>query len=462
MSRVETPNFSHSRVAHALRTARAGWLVAVVAAVCLVGLPGCGDQGEEAPADSAAETPSKPKPPPAPPEPTAPPAPDDLDTALVLGLAQFVEKENAAGKKVPVPGAARAEFLVRRGGKWEVESLEDPASNVFHKLMAVDGPDGQPALLSAGGSAAILKLWNPGAGTSEVLWEKDFGGKFSRMRDVEVADLYDDGSQAMAVATHDQGVVAIVTRQDDAWKVEEISAEENTFVHEIEIGDVDGDGVLEVYSTPSEPNRLDGSVQTGQVAKFVPAKGAGGSIAADLKDRHAKEIFVGDVDGNGRDELYVVVEGHAKAGGRELEHGVEVRRYEADTPADQGVVVAEVWDRLARFLTMGDIDGDGDHELVLAAFSSGLWLLEPGEDPMQPWKVTSIDRDSGGFEHASILTDLDGDGRDELYVASDKHKQVRRYVWDGNKLAREIIYRRPDNRAIFTWNIMPVPLSLVP
>ena len=67
-----------------------------------------------------------------------------------------------------------------------------------------------------------------------------------------------------------------------------------------------------------------------------------------------------------------------------------------------------------------------------------------------------------GFEHASILTDLDGDGKDELYVASDKHKEVRRYVWDGNKLVREVIYVRPDKRAIFTWNLMPVPLELVP
>ena len=29
-------------------------------------------------------------------------------------------------------------------------------------------------------------------------------------------------------------------------------------------------------------------------------------------------------------------------------------------------------------------------------------------------------------------------------------------------MAREVIYRRPDDRSIFTWNIMPVPVSLVP
>jgi hypothetical protein len=100
--------------------------------------------------------------------------------------------------------------------------------------------------------------------------------------------------------------------------------------------------------------------------------------------------------------------------------------------------------------------------MVVATFSSGVWLLRPGADPRGEWKSEPIDRDSKGFEHAAILTDLDGDGRDELYVASDKHKEVRRYVWDGSRLKREVIYVRPDARPIFTWNLMPLPVALIP
>ena len=107
------------------------------------------------------------------------------------------------------------------------------------------------------------------------------------------------------------------------------------------------------------------------------------------------------------------------------------------------------------------MDGDGKKELVAAAFQSGLWLLRPGE-PGKKWKVNSIDRSSGGFEHAAILADLDGDGGDELYVASDKHNEVRRYVWNGKKLVREVIYNRKAGGGVFTWNLMPVPLALVP
>ena len=57
---------------------------------------------------------------------------------------------------------------------------------------------------------------------------------------------------------------------------------------------------------------------------------------------------------------------------------------------------------------------------------------------------------------------IDEDGVVELYVASDDHKEVRRYVWKGQRMERETIYKRPDDRPIFTWNLMPVPIGLVP
>ena len=414
-------------------------------------LAGCGSGEEPKPAEPA------PAPTPAAAAPRATPA--DLPSGLVLSLAQFAMKE---GK--PVPGAARLEFLSRTGGAWRMTSLEDPQSNVFHKAMLYPGADG-PRLLTLGGTAAIVKAWkkNPaGALEGQVLWQKDFGGKFSRMRDAEFADLYGDGKQDIAVATHDQGVVAVLRPTADGFSAEELDRQKDIFVHEIEVGDLDRDGKPEVYATPSEPNRLEaGESQSGHVVRYVPAAGKKREVVADLGERHAKEILVADVDGDGTDELYVSVEGDINEA-KELVHKVEIRRYDAGTPPTGGAVIATLDDRLSRFLTAGDVDGDGKKELVAAAFSSGLWLLRPGADPKGPWKVESIDTDSAGFEHAAILCDLDGDGTDELYVASDQHKQVRRYAWDGRKLAREVIYSRPDDRPIFTWNVMPIPRELIP
>jgi len=395
--------------------------------------------------------------------PAAPPAaaaPADLPKGLVLALAQFVERD---GK--PVPGPARLEFLAFRGGRWEMSALEDPESNVFHKAFAY-AAEGGPRLLSLGGTAAIVKLWQKTekGPVATPIWRKDFGGKFSRMRDAEVADVYGDGRATIAVATHDQGVVELLRpKPDGSFEAVEIDHQADTFVHEIEIGDLDGDSVLEVYATPSEPNKLDGTPQAGRVVRYVPAKGEGRKVVADLGARHAKEILVADIDGDGRDELYVSVEGELGGeDGKQVVAPVEIRRYQAGTPPDAGAVIATLDDHLCRFLTAGDLDGDGKRELIAASFSSGIWRLRPGADPNARWQSELVDADSAGFEHAALITDLGGDGVPELYVASDKHKELRRYVWKDGKPVREVIYRRGDDRPIFTWNLMPVPVELIP
>jgi len=429
-------------------------------------LAACG--AEEAPSKAAPKQPAAAKAPVAPAAPAAakPATPDSLPNGIVLALAQFVTEKGDDGKDKFLPGPARLEFLYREDGTWKTSELEDPDSNVFHKAMVDDAGDG-PRLLTLGGTGALLKTWElTDSGLSPtVLWEKDFGGKFSRMRDAEIGDFKGDGTASIAVATHDKGVVAVVHPTGDGYEVVELDEKENIFVHEIEVGDLNGDGVLEIYATPSEPNRLDGSGQKGEVVRYVPAAGGERTVVADLGERHAKEILVADVDGDGRDELYVSVEGEieGEGGAKRIKSPVSIRRYLADTPADQGEEIAVIeGDWLSRFLTVGDIDGDGKNEMIAAASSSGLWLLRPSADPNAKWKAELIDRDSAGFEHAAILADLDGDGVVELYVASDRHKEVRRYVWDGRRMKREVIYKRPDDRPIFTWNLMPVPVELIP
>jgi len=417
---------------------------ALLVLLALGGMLACGESEPARKAPPATEAVQK---------PVQQDTPDELPNGLAFALSTF---ETGAGGK-PLP-RSELMLLTRTGGQWRARSYSDPASNVFHKAFAFTPPGAEPALVTLGGTAAAVKLWRKGAdglAPVETLWQADFGGKFSRMRDGEVADLDGDGQSEIVVATHDQGVVAVLrVRSGASPEISELDRKADTFVHEVEIGDLDADGTPEVYATPSEPNRLDGSLQHGEVVRFVPGKAGARTVVADLAARHAKEILVSDVDGDGRDELYVSVE--AAEGG-----SVEIRRFEADTDPKAGRVVATLYDPMARFLTPGDVDGDGMRELVVAAKDTGLWLLRPGADSRAAWRSELIDAKSKGFEHAALLTDLDGDGVSELYVASDDDKEVRRYAWDGQRLAREVIHERADPLPVLTWNIAPVPLSLV-
>ena len=392
-------------------------------------------------------------------EPGAVPA--DLDNGLLLAYSPF-EQDDQGGYTRPLP--ARLELLSRKDGEWRADVITDEDSNVFHKAMVFTPAGGEPGILTVGGTGAFVKLWRQGdtGWTAETLWTEEFGGERNRMRDVEIGDVTGDGKDDLVIATHDQGVVAVVKQTDEGWEVDRLDRRPDTFVHEIELGDLNGDGKMEIYATPSEPNQLGSGGQAGEVVRYVPQDGGSESrtVVADLGNRHAKEILVADVDGDGRDELYVSVEGITDGG--EVKESVEIRRYDADTPAGEGVVIATIeGDHLTRFLTTGDVDGDGKKEMVVASFGKGLWLLRPGSDPKGEWGKESIDRDSGGFEHASVFADLDGDGSDELYVASDNDGELRRYVWVNGRAKRETIHSRTAPRSMMTWNIMPAPRSLL-
>ncbi len=213
--------------------------------------------------------------------------------------------------------------------------------------------------------------------------------------------------------------------------------------------------MLEIYATPSLPNKLDGTPQPGSVVRYVPARGEGRQVVADLGDRHAKEILVTDLDGDHKDELYVSVE--AVSGGN-----VEIRRYRAGTPAEGGEVIAVLPDRLCRCLTPGDVDGDGRREIAAATAKAGLWLLRPAGEPTAPWQRERIADNSSGFEHAALLVDLDADGRDELYVASDDQNEVRRYRLQQGTWTSEVLYRYPEPLPGFTWSLTAVRAALVP
>jgi hypothetical protein len=124
-------------------------------------------------------------------------------------------------------------------------------------------------------------------------------------------------------------------------------------------------------------------------------------------------------------------------------------------------VIAMLKDQLCRCLTAGDVEGDGRRELVAAAAKAGLWLLRPGPDG-SAWRQERIASDSSGFEHAALLADLEEDGRDELYVASDEQHEVRRYTWRAGAWNKDVLYRYEGGMPGFTWNLTAVRASLVP
>ena len=373
------------------------------------------------------------------------PLPGPPSAALLVAQAQFVDKPGPDGKSVPTPGPAKLTILRRGPGGWKATVLEDPDSNVFHKALPWDG-----GLLTIGATRAMLKTWKHEGGTwtEKVRWNPTFGGKFDRLRDVEAADVDGDRKDDLVIATHDQGVIAIVHPAKD-WSVEEIDRQPDIFVHEIEIGDVDGDGRREIFATPSKPNKLDAE-QSGEVRMYslVPGKGWVRSVVDAPGDTHAKEILAADTDRDGRDELFIVWEGAIAKGGA-VARPVTIKQYRRKGGAWESSVVATVPDRQMRAIAAGDVTGDGRIDVVAGGLSSGLWLLQQKDGG--GWESTRVDGNSSGFEHPVLLADLDGDGSLEVYVAAEDQRELRLYRWKDGKLVSEPVAALA--KGDITWNL---------
>ena len=272
-----------------------------------------------------------------------------------------------------------------------------------------------------------------------------------------------DGQDEIVFVTHDAGVVAVAEVKGDGAdftvEVTEMDQKVDTFVHEVEIGDIDGDGVNEFFCTPSDRNKANAS-QAGGVAMYKHA--GGGKYERTWVDNrdgtHAKEILVYDVDGDGTDELYGVMEAEVDpTNKKKLKKPVEIVLYtlKGDGSFEPKVVARVENERQTRFLVPGDFDYDGKTELMALAMKTGIHFIDPaekGEDDM--WKVTTIATNSSGFEHAAYAADLDGDGKIELYVAADEQHELRRYSYneESKKFDSELLGKMTE-KSLFTWNL---------
>lgn len=385
-----------------------------------------------------------------------PPPTSDWESGptILVAQAQFVKETTPDGKSKPKPGPARLVILHQSGQQWKRQLLEDPESNVFHKAAFFADPADPaagPGILTIGANAAAIKLWHrAGDGWSaQTLWKTTFGGKWDRFRDFEIGDVTGDGQPDIAIATHDQGVVAVLTRSGDGWQATEIDRKPGTFVHEVELADLDGDGVSEIYTTPSQPNRMDGTSQPGDIVAYRHTpEGFQRQVVEAFPRRHAKEILVTDLDGDGRPALLAVVEADLgkEPNPKPDSDKVVLRRYRIEAGQYTGENVCALSDKMCRFLNAGDVDGDGQAEIIASMHKAGIWLVRPGSGQ---WQTELIDRNSGGFEHATVLADLDADGVQEIYVAADKQQQVCRYRWTDGRWKRDVLYNIEDEKICF-------------
>lgn len=374
----------------------------------------------------------------------------DPTHALLLSQAWFMKDANGKSK----PGPARLEIWRKGPAGWNFTRLEDPDSNVFHKSILSD--DG--SILTIGGNigadkAGHLKRWKfaDGKWTQNTLWSQIWGGKLNRLRDIEIGDVDGDGADEYVIATHDFGVIAVFNPGVDGADPEviELDKKADTFVHEIEIGDIEGDGKLEFFATPSDRNKANVS-QHGEVVMYkYDGTTYARSIVDPGKGTHAKEILTADIDGDGKSEVFSVQE--AVLENKKMVKPVTIRQYTRNAEGSFSFdEIAQIEDTMTRFIIAEDFDGDGKKEIIAAAKKTGLYRINPGA---KGWTVTKFDANSASFEHAIVAADLDGDKQPELYVAADNQQELKRYDWNAETKTFDKTLIGKLQPSVFTWSI---------
>lgn len=204
-------------------------------------------------------------------------------------------------------------------------------------------------------------------------------------------------------------------------------------------GDIDGDGIKDILVGLGDKNKYQA-----RVAAFNnngdPITGAD-FIALDTKK--GANVASGDFDGDGKDEI-VVAAGSAPA------NAAQVKIFSFDTAistvVETGVDITAFASKFGANIAVGDINGDGKPELIVA----------PGPDPsaspevkaytidtaggMGSWTATETGLDilpfSGKCGANIAAGDLDADGKAEIVAASgtcaDSKNKIMAFYGDGS------------------------------
>lgn len=265
----------------------------------------------------------------------------------------------------------------------------------------------------------------PDAGTPDA-GEADAGEPpvpLGPARDAAAADLDGDGCPDLLVTYTDAGCVTYRGDCGGRFLPDELALEAQGALGPLAVGDVDGDGVADVVIGDVSPAPGTGL----QLHLFSQVADAHVRADATWLPPHVEAnaaLLLGDLNGDGAPDLVV---GNAEAkDGVLLRVLLQVGGRFVDAPAGMVPPV----DGAVRHLAAGDLDGDGDLDLViLRADGQDMLLRNDGGGFLFDDTLLSMPVDVSDGVRAS-LADLDLDGDLDLLVANDP-QQDRLYLNDG-------------------------------
>ncbi len=226
------------------------------------------------------------------------------------------------------------------------------------------------------GEEGSLPYWNPGSHkpippfSSRVVeavdWNHD--GRPDLLTVGEGPRLVrNPGSSSPNFSTGDRGPILFLNEGEGRWKrYDQGTGRDRLFGDGLAVGDFDGDGLTDFAIA----SRVAGA---GNIVKMGKADGGWEDVSLGALTRPGiyTAVAAADLDGDGRDELLL---GYSASSGKTWWTGVDLLDLE-DGSWHRRAVAAEKARTGVTALAVGDLDGDGNKDLVALTGSGDRWVL---------------------------------------------------------------------------------------
>ena len=335
----------------------------------------------------------------------------------------------------------------------------------------IDG-DGRPEIVFAvtptGGACYVMAYRHDGGFWRPEPVCREFEA-VDFIRSMALGDLDGDGCDEIVIGTRPDGATVLLDRGPSRYVAEVIDSKQQgegvSNVREVAIGDIGG-GLPDVFTASARSNTrpkwdrtpdLKWESVPGQIVRHHRREGqiSGRWQRTVIEDHggvtHTRVLRVGELAGARR-----VVSCSVGV------HDSEQQRIDPEpvlrmhTIGLNGAVTSETIGVLekaimCRSMAIGDIDGDGENELVVGTRSLAFgdygktFLYAYKYDPATAaWTRTTLDTSEPLGFRSLILADLDGDGRLAVIASDDGKGQIKTYRFRDGAWQTEVILSRPN------------------
>lgn len=402
---------------------------------------------------------------------------------LVISMLDLVERPlgqvrwNDTITRLNRPEQTRLEALVldpHDGWKAERLDLRYPGGAeateygkfIFSGVGDIDG-DGRPEIVSAvtptDGACYVLAYREEGGSWRPEPVCREFEG-VDFIRCMALGDIDGDGCDEIVIGTRPDGVTVLLDRGSAGYTAEVIDAKQQgagSNVREVAIGDI-GTGQLDIFTSAALSNTrpkwdqtadIDWHAMPGQIFHHHLANGRWERTA--IEDHggvtHSRLLRVGEIAGAKRLVSCSVGVHDAERGRIDPEPVLRMYTFDSNGGVTSEIIGVLEKSIMCRSMAIGDIDGDGENELVIGTRSLAFgdhgktYLYAYKYDAANTsWTRSIIDTSEPLGFRSLILADLDGDGRLAVIASDDGKGMIKAYRLRNREWRPEVILSRPN------------------